>query len=325
MNDLTVASTNSLQVLSEAEWKEQIQIVQRVMQSVMKNNEHYGIIPGCGKKPTLLKAGAEKLAFVFRLAPEFDGERNPIDLGKGHREYIIKTTLRHITSGAIWGQGLGSCSTMEKKYRYRTGPSENTGALVPKEYWDLRKINPEQAQAVLGGRGFVAKKDGKDWFIFQQGDSIENDCIADQYNTVLKMAKKRSIVDATLTATAASDIFTQDLEEMVEVVDTRATPIQHPEPAEDDGNKPYPEAAIISEEQGTEPFKAPPLPINHVISELQSKRFYAIGKGTGKSDDQLHDLLAKYGIKSSKEIPKNKYDEICAKAGSKAERQPGEE
>ena len=37
----------------------------------------------------------------------------------------------------------------------------------------------------------------------------------DQYNTVLKMAKKRSHVDAILTATAASDIFTQDIEDGV--------------------------------------------------------------------------------------------------------------
>lgn len=33
-------------------------------------------------------------------------------------------------------------------------------------------------------------------------------------NTILKMAKKRALVDATLTATAASDVFTQDLEDM---------------------------------------------------------------------------------------------------------------
>lgn len=36
---------------------------------------------------------------------------------------------------------------------------------------------------------------------------------SDMLNTVLKMAKKRSHVDAILTATAASDIFTQDIED----------------------------------------------------------------------------------------------------------------
>ncbi len=43
---------------------------------------------------------------------------------------------------------------------------------------------------------------------------LENDNPADDYNTVLKMAKKRALVDAVLTATAASDIFTQDLEDI---------------------------------------------------------------------------------------------------------------
>lgn len=47
-------------------------------------------------------------------------------------------------------------------------------------------------------------------------ERVENIDIADTYNTVLKMAKKRAHVDAILTVTAASDIFTQDLEENIE-------------------------------------------------------------------------------------------------------------
>ena len=39
---------------------------------------------------------------------------------------------------------------------------------------------------------------------------VENPDIADVYNTVLKMAKKRAHVDATLTVTGAADLFTQD-------------------------------------------------------------------------------------------------------------------
>ena len=43
---------------------------------------------------------------------------------------------------------------------------------------------------------------------------METDNPADHYNTVFKMAKKRALVDAVLTTTAASDIFTQDLEDI---------------------------------------------------------------------------------------------------------------
>ncbi|WP_418719751.1 hypothetical protein [Bilophila wadsworthia] len=42
---------------------------------------------------------------------------------------------------------------------------------------------------------------------------VEHDNPADYYNTCLKMAKKRALVDAVLTCTAASDIFTQDIED----------------------------------------------------------------------------------------------------------------
>jgi hypothetical protein len=39
---------------------------------------------------------------------------------------------------------------------------------------------------------------------------------ADIYNTCLKMAKKRSLVDAVITTTGCSDLFTQDLDENIE-------------------------------------------------------------------------------------------------------------
>ena len=50
------------------------------------------------------------------------------------------------------------------------------------------------------------------WVKYKSGDKQENPDIADVYNTVLKMAKKRAHIDAILTATGASDIFTQDYE-----------------------------------------------------------------------------------------------------------------
>src|SRR5690606_20296729 len=53
---------------------------------------------------------------------------------------------------------------------------------------------------------------------------------ADVANTVLKMAKKRAQIDMTLTALAASDIFTQDIEdlpeEMRDIADDDAAPRQ---------------------------------------------------------------------------------------------------
>jgi len=115
------------------------------------------------------------------------------------------------------GGGIGSCSTMENKYRFRGGEKINTERPVPKEYWNLRDEGKlEDAKSLIGGPGFgTAKFDGA-WMICEIGEKMEHDNPADFYNTCEKMAKKRALVDATLTVTAASDIFTQDIEELVE-------------------------------------------------------------------------------------------------------------
>lgn len=177
----------------------QVQLIQRVMEKVMKQDEHYGVIPGT-QKPTLLKPGAEKLCLTFRLDPNYEIMREIRE--KDFIAYTIKCDLRHIATGQDIASGIGSCNSRETKYRYR---SENTGQPVPKEYWDDRD------SSVLGGSQFrPRKKDGK-WVIFEQ---IENDNPWDLDNTLVKMACKRALVAATLNATAASDIFTQDIEDM---------------------------------------------------------------------------------------------------------------
>lgn len=214
MNDQTQAvairQAGALEALSVGDLVQQVNLIQQVMKTVMKEKEHYGTIPGCGDKPTLLKPGAEKLSFVFRLAPEYTiDERN---LEKGHKEYRVICSLKHVNSGAFFGQGVGSCSTMESKWRYR---AENTGKSVPAAYWDSRDSN------LLGGSQFSARKVKNQWLIYHK---VEHDNPADYFNTCLKMAKKRAHVDAVLTATAASDIFAQDIEDMAEngVIDTTA-------------------------------------------------------------------------------------------------------
>lgn len=218
----------------------QVTLIQEVMRSVMKEGEHYGKIPGCGDKPALLKAGAEKLGMTFRLAPVFDINRT--DMAGGHREYQVICTL----NGKY--QGVGTCCTMEGKYRFRTGPKKPTGKPVPKEYWDTRQSNPGKAQSLLGGKGFsTMKDDGGNWVICEQGERVEHDNPADHYNTVLKMAKKRAHVDAVLTATAASDIFTQDIEELTQDEPEKPT-TPRPAPATKAAPKPATAQPDLSEQ-----------------------------------------------------------------------------
>lgn len=164
--NIAIATTAPMQMapnLTSQDVSNQVKLVQEVMGRVMQENTHYGKIPGCGNKPTLLQPGAQVLNLTFQLAPKFLIEKE--ELERGHREYIVTCDLCSKVTGQLVGSGAGSCSTMEKKYRYRKGGSEN----------------PD---------------------------------IADVYNTVLKMAMKRALVHATLNTTAASDMFTQDVEDM---------------------------------------------------------------------------------------------------------------
>ncbi len=204
----------------------QVALIQQIMAAAMKDGEHFGKIPGCGDKPTLLKPGAEKLCLTFRLAPTYEVDERNTD--RGHREYRVQCTLSSILTSAFIGQGVGVCTTMEAKYRFRQGTAEPTDKPVPRAYWDVRQEDPAKAQELIGGKGFTVKKvDGKGWMIAKGGEKVETDNPADHYNTVLKMAKKRALVDAVLTATAASDIFTQDLEDITaNIAATTPVPVQ---------------------------------------------------------------------------------------------------
>jgi hypothetical protein len=181
------------------------------MRAVMKNGEHYGVIPGTNK-PTLLKPGAEKLGVTFRLVLSY--EMHVIEMQNGHREYRLKCILTHAPTGQFFGEGVGSCSTMETKYRYRKAEQ-----VCP----ECGKETIIKGKKEYGGGWLCFAKKGGCGAKFTDGDErIENQNMgrveypdpADYYNTVLKMAKKRAQVDAILTATAASDIFTQDVEDL---------------------------------------------------------------------------------------------------------------
>lgn len=187
-----------------------IALVQEVMAKVMKEGEHWGRVPGCGDKPALLKSGAEKLGMTFRLKANFDVQER--DLGRAHREYSVRCML------SDGNMGVGSCSTMESKYRYRsaerTCPACGKGTIRQSKKDDRHPNGGFYCWAKLGGCGLQFEANDER-ITGQQVGKIEHDNPADFYNTALKMAKKRAHVDAIITATACSDIFTQDVEDLI--------------------------------------------------------------------------------------------------------------
>lgn len=165
--------------------------VQEVMGAVMKANVHYGKIPGTDK-PTLYKPGAEVLCATFRIAPKYRIE----DLSTHDSvRYRVTCVGVHQLSGIELGEGIGECSSMEEKYKWRKAASINEyEATMP----DRRRVK----------HGY-SKQDRKSYEIRQVRTEP-----ADVANTILKMAAKRAQVAMTLNVTAASDMFSQDLEDL---------------------------------------------------------------------------------------------------------------
>jgi hypothetical protein len=286
--------------LSVDEIVRKIAKVREVAERIMKDSVHYGTIPGTNK-PTLYKAGGEILGLTFKMAPRYEGERQPIDLGNGHREYVIRCDMHHKETGNFLGSGVGSCSTMESKYRFRPGPVVSTGKPVPTEYWNARKTDPNKALQLIGGKGFSTKKIDGNWEIVQAGEVTENPNIADVYNTVLKIAAKRAYIDATLKATAASEVYTQDMEDIAE----NAKVFNSPQSEE---SKPPIQQPQRKSEQ--EPNQQPIPADSGVISEAQRKRMYAIAKTAKYSDTQFKSMLDQCGYDSSTKVLKKHYETI---------------
>lgn len=190
--------------------------IQQCMELVMKDGEHYGVIPGTEKKDgkppkkTLLKPGAEKLCLLFRLDPQYE-IKAAVETPSLIR-FTVCCTLYHIPTGMRTASGLGSCNSNEEKY-LRPAPKKCT--VCGKE--TVIKGNEQYGGGWLcwkkkGGCG--QKWNDGDPAIEQQETGIKDP--ADLHNTILKMACKRALIAAVLNATAASDFFTQDLEDLTE-------------------------------------------------------------------------------------------------------------
>lgn len=209
MTDLVESNIQISVAEKVARIKQTNEIVAQIQKQVLKENEHYGIIPGTNGKLTLLKPGAEKLAATFRLDPQYEIKKT--DLDNGHREYEVVCQIFSSESGQRLGSGAGSCATLESKYRYRKESAfEVTDLPIPKDSKEKKSEYRKQ--------GFGMQKVGNDWKWVKYKDStrIENPDIADTYNTVLKMATKRAFIAAILTVLAVSDMFTQDMEDFLE-------------------------------------------------------------------------------------------------------------
>jgi hypothetical protein len=164
--------------------------VREVMEAVMKTGVHFGTIPGT-QKPTLYQPGADVIAVTFRIAPKI---ANVEDLSIPGECVRYRVTVRgiHQQTEEFLGEGTGECSSDEEKYRWRKPVCDQEWHEAPE---DRRR---------------------EKWFSGQKpwkGKQIRTSP-ADVANTVLKMAVKRGKIAMILNVTAASDVFSQDLEDL---------------------------------------------------------------------------------------------------------------
>ena len=153
--------TNAAIMLPPSRIIERARAIHEIMKEAMHDGTDYGVIPGCGSKPSLLKPGAEKLLMMFQVAPKV----SVTDLCTPPDVYRYRVIVSLVSQAGVYlGDGVGEATSLEHKWH--------------------------------------DKKDG----------STVN--APDVCNTILKMAKKRALVDAVLTVLGASDIFTQDVEDM---------------------------------------------------------------------------------------------------------------
>lgn len=264
--------TNQLAVMPTMELREAIdrrnQLV-KFTQEIMVEGIDYGKVPGT-EKNTLLLPGAEKLCSFFGLTPILES-LSVIEDWTGQNtdrepffNYRYKCKLYR--GDMPIGEGVGSCNSREKKYRWRwvaesdlppdidprnllsrkSSISEfefainkaETGGRYgkPVEYWQ-----EFEAAIKTGDAKQISKKTAKGseypaWEISSVVYRIPNDDIFSQVNTIDKMAQKRAIVSAVKVAVNASEFFTQDMEDFDTgiVIDTEAVVVE-------DDNSPKPQ------------------------------------------------------------------------------------
>ena len=169
-----------------------IQDFQALCRHELRQGQDYGVIPGTDK-PTLLKPGAEKIVGLLGLDDDYEVISQIEDWDKGLFSYTIRCILTDLGSGAR-RTGLGECNSMESKYRWRWA-------------WP-RDLEQEGISSAGLKTRTVSTRNGP-----VKQYRLLNDDPYSLKNTILKMAKKRALVDAALSAGRLSDIFTQDLDE----------------------------------------------------------------------------------------------------------------
>jgi hypothetical protein len=160
------------QVRARAQW------VRDVTKSALAEGVDYGVIPGTGDKPALLKPGAEMLLLAAGLGFTMS-KRDDAD-ARGH--HGVSYTCTVYRQDAIVAQCDGYAGYDERTFYTSAEDNER------RERWNAARYNrPANPAKFTEYRA--------------------------PWNTLVKIAQKRALVGATLNATAASGLFVADVDD----------------------------------------------------------------------------------------------------------------
>jgi hypothetical protein len=263
----SIMTEDNPHVMTSMQVVAQVRLIQEVMTAVMKEGTHFGTIPGT-PKPSLWKPGAEVLCATFRIAPSYQIE----DLSTSDSiRYRVRCIGTHQISRVVLGEGFGECSSNEEKSKWRKAANKE---------FDATPVDRRRVKYARGSNG--------DYEIKQVRTEP-----ADVANTILKMACKRAQVAMTLNVTAASDIFTQDIEDLPEELRP-----------DEEGNG----TASGRQHQGPEPYPDDKMATNMpAYTDL-------VKSGTKTPADIIKTIKSKYTLTATQEA---KINALAKKTGGK--------
>lgn len=271
MNELQTVEKNSVQAMVDPRMMtDRINKIHKLAKSVMRNGIHFGTIPGCGDRKSLLLPGAQVLKASFKIASRYIIE----DLSTpGEKTFRVSAEIFDQGNGTVLGYGVGECSSNEEKFAWRKAVCDEEFAATPE---NLKRIKFSQWNGKV-----------------TQTKQIRTNP-ADVANTVLKMATKRADIHGTINVTSASEVFTQDLEDLPEGLDMndRATTSSKPSVSPQDISSGTPaQQKPVQDGMPTEAERAS----LKLISEAQGKRMFVLCKNANVKPE---DVCAFCGVRS---------------------------
>lgn len=180
-----------------------------VIEKVLEKDVDYGVIPGTGDKPGLFKPGAERLLTSFAcygvphvMEQEVDHDReNIIELKK----WETKPKPEQAVCDQMKAAGTGRFRKDDKDRWIWQVAEVETGKSFGLYRYVVRVdiVHRSTGHTIASGIGSCSSMEAK---YIRDPRNHEN--------TVLKMAKKRGLIDATLNAFGLSGRFTQDVEDL---------------------------------------------------------------------------------------------------------------